>query len=785
MNTRHLPRLFVTCLLFALCVPAQSVAANRSATDHTACQNGNRELAPLSGKSAKKCLKGLVNEGFSYGRSVAERAYACRFIDDQGKAREMLEEELGTGRYEMDAASTEVKTLRNVLRDLLRGLYFENAVIDIDIPDDPLAGQFLKLPHQQLFHRLVKEHNLVFEIEFNVDSLLRLGDVLEESQYAIDAYLSMESSSLIGALPSSEMPECPSETALEDEGVFEIDRQLKRRINAISGAVTVRVQLDDQVTVVPLKNLSVTHNKKTLRKLGVFDRHRTKVRSEPIAEINAIRLTGPKGAVAATRVLIEDVDKAWAYYLENAPKSINVECQRKWQEALNQRKPKVIPLQYATVGATTQTFQGERVTIPGVEETLYAMLGLEQPRPSEKQEDGSLPVKKVRNNQPVTFGATNGCLPPPIITTDPRTNSVVVTATAEQIAEIRATIEELDKPQEMVELEVLIVEAEAGFSNNLGVQLGTGKTNGPGKGALTMATGSTASNIVLDATATNRSTTTVQQSTGGAETTTVTQSLGGAVNSSIDPLTLLPAVTGIGGVTASMLIGDTASGLLSAHINALASENRAHIISSPTVVTMNNLAAKVTSTQKKIFKISTGEGEEGNVKTYSAGISLDITPSILRRNRGGIAAEKQMVMLHLNAKNANFQDDVNSNEKEVQTHAMVPEGATFVLAGLFSSNRSSNDSGVPGLKDIPLLGALFSNNESTHSTRETVFIITPRIIKWSELAAQAVGDDPYQVAPKGYAVTLRQSAARDRRALRRAQSEESLTPPSALLEEDQ
>jgi type II secretory pathway component GspD/PulD (secretin) len=64
----------------------------------------------------------------------------------------------------------------------------------------------------------------------------------------------------------------------------------------------------------------------------------------------------------------------------------------------------------------------------------------------------------------------------------------------------------------------------------------------------------------------------------------------------------------------------------------------------------------------------------------------------------------------------------------VQTNVLVPDGATFVIGGLFDDAQISTEAGVPVLKDIPLLGSLFKNSTSTKSLGETIFFITPRVI---------------------------------------------------------
>jgi type II secretory pathway component GspD/PulD (secretin) len=117
------------------------------------------------------------------------------------------------------------------------------------------------------------------------------------------------------------------------------------------------------------------------------------------------------------------------------------------------------------------------------------------------------------------------------------------------------------------------------------------------------------------------------------------------------------------------------------------------------------------------------------LQEIQTGLTLEITPSIVPAQSD---RDQSLVRLNLRAENSapgtgSFgQIDVNS--QEVQTNVLVPDSDTFVIGGLFDDSNINSVSGVPYLKDIPLLGALFSNTRSTKSLGETIFFITPRIV---------------------------------------------------------
>ena len=91
-----------------------------------------------------------------------------------------------------------------------------------------------------------------------------------------------------------------------------------------------------------------------------------------------------------------------------------------------------------------------------------------------------------------------------------------------------------------------------------------------------------------------------------------------------------------------------------------------------------------------------------------------------------------LVRLNLRAENstpgAGVFGQIDVKSQEVQTNVLVPDGATFVIGGLFDDSSITKESGIPGLKDIPILGALFRNSTNSKSLGETIFFITPHLV---------------------------------------------------------
>ncbi len=108
----------------------------------------------------------------------------------------------------------------------------------------------------------------------------------------------------------------------------------------------------------------------------------------------------------------------------------------------------------------------------------------------------------------------------------------------------------------------------------------------------------------------------------------------------------------------------------------------------------------------------------------------EITPSIVPAVAIG---EGNLIRLNLNAINsapgADVFGQIDVRSQEVQTEVLVPNGGTYIIGGLFDDTRREQESGVPGLKDIPVVGRLFKENTANSALSETIFFITPRIVE--------------------------------------------------------
>lgn len=385
-------------------------------------------------------------------------------------------------------------------------------------------------------------------------------------------------------------------------------------------------------------------------------------------------------------------------------------------EELKNFQVKVIPLRFTDVGPTTKQFQGRTVTIPGIADTLTSILGIQAPQP------GALPPPA---SAPSALGPDMGAdmLPPddkflgeaqqlghPRISIDQRTNSVVVQGTADAIASIEKIIRDLDRPLQMVQIEVTIAQADLGVARELGVNW---------RGSAFSAGGTPLSGAI---------------DTGTSPPKIGNDDSGKGFNTTgLDALSLLPNASTPGQTTASFVVKG-AETALQAQLQALASRDRARILSAPRLVTLDNITARITRSQNIFVQVDTRGAQGGGLggvglQEIQTGLTLEITPSIVPAESD---RQEAFVRLNLRAENstpgAGVFGQIDVKSQEVQTNVLVPDGATFVIGGLFDDSQITNESGVPGLKDIPILGALFRSKTNTKTLGETIFFITPHLV---------------------------------------------------------
>jgi type IV pilus assembly protein PilQ len=291
---------------------------------------------------------------------------------------------------------------------------------------------------------------------------------------------------------------------------------------------------------------------------------------------------------------------------------------------------------------------------------------------------------------------------------DPRTNQLFITDIPSKLEEIRKLVQKVDVASRQVLIEARIVEANDTFSKNLGAKLAFGYRGSPNNAnfeASGQQTGTTktAGGSAPDAVGLN-----------SAALQTVN---GNAVN--------LPAL-GINGNTpgslALTLFNAAASKFIGLELSALEADGKGKIISSPRVITADQLKALIEQGTELPYQQATSSGAT-SVSFRKANLKLEVTPQITPD--GNVILDVDINKDSVGqVTSAGFAIDT----KHVKTQVLIDNGGTVVIGGIFQQTERSSVSKVPLFGDIPIFGNLFKTTGTTNDKTELLIFLTPKIV---------------------------------------------------------
>ncbi len=293
------------------------------------------------------------------------------------------------------------------------------------------------------------------------------------------------------------------------------------------------------------------------------------------------------------------------------------------------------------------------------------------------------------------------------IAEDQRTNSLIVKDTPDVIEKIRKIIDTLDTQTPQVLIESRIVEVSESYSKALGLE------NGLGLGYDPIGAQSTSSPTGIGVSG--------QPGTANSGPGFAFNTAGGIIDRNNNNGVLNLSVSQFGRVFD-----------LNFRLQLLETESKGKIISSPKVVTQNKQPARLVSKRTEAYLVINGAGDTATTgaETAEAILNLTVTPQIT--NEGSISLQVNIQKEDF-AERINDQLPPNKTSNQVETVVLVDNGATVVIGGVYEYVKRETISGVPYLKDIPILGWLFRNQWNPSTTkREIIIFITPRIINQEE-----------------------------------------------------
>lgn len=255
---------------------------------------------------------------------------------------------------------------------------------------------------------------------------------------------------------------------------------------------------------------------------------------------------------------------------------------------------------------------------------------------------------------------------------DSRMNMLLVRDRSSMLEAYRTLVKVLDQPTEMVQLDAFVIDIKASRLKEFGLGLGWG-------------------------------------------------------GSSINPGGAAP-------VASNLIFQAERGARLLTQIRALESDGDSEILTVPSVVTLNNLEATFSARQNFFVKVS--GNQDASLTQVTAETTLRVTPLVAHdENPSGNGTNRRIRLLIsvqdgvVDASNSAVVDNLpRTLENQISTQAVVRGGDTLVIGGQVVRKRVSRDSGLPRLRDIPILGAVMGSRSNDNEQYVRVYVVRPRIL---------------------------------------------------------
>lgn len=294
------------------------------------------------------------------------------------------------------------------------------------------------------------------------------------------------------------------------------------------------------------------------------------------------------------------------------------------------------------------------------------------------------------------------------VISESRTNQLFVTDIPSKLEQVQQLIAKLDIPVRQVLIEARIVEASDTFGKSLGVKLGGAdlRAQQGGEGGYSIG----GDNRVVFGTSYGNAV----ASSGAGGTVDLTS---GFVN--------LPAI-GQGGYSpatfALSIFSSAANRFLNLELSALEADGKGKVVSSPRVVTADQIKALIEQGTELPYQVASSSGAT-SIAFRKANLKLEVTPQITPEGN---------IILSLDVNKDTVGQATAAgfaiNTKHIQTQVLVENGGTVVIGGIFEMTETDSETKVPVLGDLPGVGNLFKSRSRVANKQEMLVFITPKVV---------------------------------------------------------
>lgn len=284
------------------------------------------------------------------------------------------------------------------------------------------------------------------------------------------------------------------------------------------------------------------------------------------------------------------------------------------------------------------------------------------------------------------------------LSTDSRTNTIILTDIASRVQIAKDIVKQFDTPVKQVMIEARVVDATDDFIRDLGIRWDQFQINKRSNNTVPWPAMDS-----MDTTPSDPSLTPPFPTPGKTYSPTFTSNAPGdwAPN-----LGLVFSTLSGSGLTAT---------ILNAKLALAESEGKTKIISAPKVIAMNGQAATISRGDSIIIPAT----ENVASTTIDATLSLEVTPTVSYNN---------FITMDVKVTDDTAPTQFRIRKKALNTKLMVKSGDTVVIGGIYTENQGTDESGIPGLRRIPILGWLFKAQRLTNTKTELLIFLTPSVV---------------------------------------------------------